>query len=217
MVKSVLQSTHGETLLVAEMTTRLLWGTGHPLPVTSCVGLNILANLAEELLVPQFLHPIASLVKTSIAAIAIDDSILIFILCTETYLAICLKEWFQLLDASHPATLVSLSTHLPDSGNLQGLLQHFLGLIAVTAFEVEKNFSHSKVTFDLSDIIFEVERWRMLFLPFEHFPPMTSISICHLTKFSLIEQDLSLDLIVLGGHHIVMQIFHYLILTLLPI
>lgn len=92
MVKSVLQSTHGETLLVAEMTTWLLWGTGHPLPVTSCVGLNILANLAEELLVPQFLHPIASLVKTSIAAIAIDDSILIFILCTETYLAICLKE-----------------------------------------------------------------------------------------------------------------------------
>lgn len=217
MVKSVLQSTHGETLLVTEMATRFLWGTGHPLPVTSCVGLNILTNLAEKLFITQFLNSIASLMKTSIAAIAIHDSILIFILSTETYLAICLEERFQLFDASHPTTLVPLSSHLPDSGNLQGLLQHLFSFITVAAFEVEKNFSHSEVTFDLSDIVFEVKRWRMLFFPFEHFSPMAPINLSHFSKFSLIEQDLSLDLIVFRSHHIVIQILYYLIVTFLSI
>lgn len=117
MVKSVLETTHGEALLVTEVTVGFLWDPGNPLPVSSSVRHDVLADLAVEFLVAELFHAVTSLVKTRIAAVTVNYSVLILTFGAKANFTISLEERLQLLDSSQTTPLISFSSHLSDPCN----------------------------------------------------------------------------------------------------
>lgn len=168
MVESIVDELHWETVLVTEMALRTLllaaWAVLAVLAVFvvfvlgrqagggrrggSQRGSEVDADLAVELLFGELLNPVTGLMEASIAVITIDDFIPVLTPSIETYLAVGFEDLFEFLQASQLSLALALTTHVLDSGHFQGLLQHFLGLIAVSSLEVQQDLSHSQITTD---------------------------------------------------------------------
>jgi len=103
------------------------------------------ADFAEEgLLGLYFGYSVAGLVKTGVAAVAVDHLVVVVALSAEAYFAVSFEQTFELLDfGASLLALLLLDSDLFPVEVLQGLLQHFFSFIAVASFEIEEHFCHA--------------------------------------------------------------------------